>query len=155
MTIGSGSMRSIDFCYAEIPSDLRPYYQYITPRNGIEYERPRHVFDGNLDVTASAGEVYAFAGQVLPERIDNAAICTEMRVYPGLRHVGTSDGYDIFRLPVPHPGHEEFKGCSGAPIVDTKKSVVALVCRGQTEDNTIWGVPLSRYRMAFAFYAAN
>jgi hypothetical protein len=40
---GSGSIRGIDFCYTEVPSDLISTYQHMTPR-GILDERVRDVF---------------------------------------------------------------------------------------------------------------
>jgi hypothetical protein len=53
-----------------------------------------------------------------------------------------------FHLPVEHPGHEYFYGCSGAPIIDAEGHVVALVCKGDMETSTVYGISLRRYQVA-------
>src|SRR3546814_19908035 len=58
-------------------------------------------------------------------------------LYPGLRYERTEGGYHVFQLPVQHPGHDAFQGCSGAPILDMERRVVGLVCSGSIPDNTI------------------
>src|SRR3546814_18916949 len=71
-----------------------------------------------------------------------------MVVYPGLRYERTEGGYHVFQLPVQHPGHDAFQGCSGAPILDMERRVVGLVCSGSIPDNTISCVSLARYGVA-------
>lgn len=149
MTLGSSSIRDIDFCYTEIPADLVWYWQTIAPSGETFDERVRHVFCSELDEEPHRDHVYAFSGHVLPQIVRDVGFCTEARVYPGLRYQGRDGECHIFDLPVGHPGHSSFKGCSGAPIVDMKKNVVALVCSGDESDNTIRGVSIRRYKIAF------
>jgi hypothetical protein len=47
-----------------------------------------------------------------------------------------------------YPGHEYFKGCSGAPILDSDGKLVALVCMGVPAVNSIYGVSVKRYKAA-------
>jgi hypothetical protein len=155
MKLGSASVRHIDFCYTEVPVDFLSHYQHIVPSGDILDERIRHVFATELNDTPSTESVYAFSGQVLPDRIENTALCTTMSVYPGLRYLNQEGEYYVFKLPVNHPGHEHFQGCSGAPIVDHNQNVVALVCDGDETNNTIRGVSLSRYKIAFDILCEN
>ena len=74
-----------------------------------------------------------------------------MVVYPGLAYSHTEDDIHHFRLPVPHPGHGAFEGCSGAPIVDLNRKVVTLVVGGNTEKNTIQGIAIQRAIPNFEF----
>src|SRR3546814_6545958 len=67
---------------------------------------------------------------------------------PILRYERTEGGYHVFQLPVQHPGHDAFQGCSGAPILDMERRVVGLVCSGSIPDNTISYVSLARYGVA-------
>jgi len=150
---GCGSMRYIYFCYTEVCSDLVSMYQNRTPR-GISDERPRHVFQTDLTAVPDPSQIFAFAGQVKPEKHALLTFATEMDVYPGLRYLRTEDELQVFQLPVPHPGHEHFCGCSGAPIVDMNQTVVALVCDGDELTNTIRGVSLARYKFTFDFICA-
>jgi len=135
----------IDFSYREVASDLVSYFQEISPSGIILSERAREVFQPDFSLQPDTNEIYGFAGQVMPE-IFGTTLVTEMRVYPGLKFVGTEDSYYIFELPVPHPGHEHFKGCSGAPIIDTKGNIVALVCHGDIDCNAIYGISLAKYK---------
>lgn len=150
MIRGSGSIRGIDFCYTEVTSDLTSTYQHMTPR-GILDERVRHVFQIDLTALPDSNQIFAFSGQVKPEMHSAQTFAAEMNVYPGLRYLRTESEFHIFKLPVEHPGHEHFRGCSGAPIVDMNQSVVALVCDGDESTNTIRGVSLARYKFAFDF----
>jgi len=150
MTLGSGHIHHIDFCYTEIPSDLVSIYQNATPR-GTADERPRHVFLTDLSNVPDPAQVYAFAGAVKSELHGATALVSDMTVFPGLRYLRSEAEFHVFQLPVPHPGHEEFKGCSGAPIVDQNQNLVALLCDGDKSANTIRGISLARYRFAFDF----
>lgn len=111
LKLGSQAIRDIDFCYTEVPADLVSTYQNITPIGGVTYERERHVFSTDLTIAPDPSQVYGFSGQVLPARAEDALLI-EMHVYPGLRYSRTEAEYHIFRLPIDHPGHEQFVGCS-------------------------------------------
>ncbi len=150
LTQGESTMREVDFCYTEVPVDLSATYQHRTPR-GIFDERPCHIFQTDLTDLPVNSQIYAFSGEVKPEQHGPQAIATEKNVYPGLRYLHTDGEFHIFQLPVEHPGHEYFKGCSGAPIVDMNKKLVALVCSPGESANTIRGVSLARYKLAFDF----
>lgn len=49
-----------------------------------------------------------------------------------------------FKMPEKHPGHEWFKGCSGAPIIGEDGKVVSLVSGGCIKNNEIYGNNLSK-----------
>lgn len=150
ITRGTGQMKHIDFCYTQVPSDLNGVFQNATPR-GIFDERPRHVFASDLSDLPSPNQVYAFSGEVKPERHGPNVMAFEKHVYPGLKFLRTEGEFHVFKLPVEHPGHDSFRGCSGAPIVDMNRKVVALVCNGNEDEGTIFGVSLNRYKFAFDF----
>lgn len=147
MRLGSSKINEVDFSYREVSPDLLSYYQEINPKGHVSSERVREVFTPDFTITPSTDETYGFAGQVMPEMHGTAALVTEMRVYPGLKYIATEGKYHVFELPVPHPGHEHFKGCSGAPILDTKGNVVALVCHGDIDRNVILGISLNKYKV--------
>ena len=150
MTRGSERIHHIDFCYVEVPNDLTSIFQHASPRGSVD-ERPRHVFVTELASSPDPNQVFAFAGQVKTEMHGTTAVVGDMVVFPGLRYVRTEQEFHVFQLPVPHPGHDEFKGCSGAPIVDMNRTVVAVLCNGDAATNTVRGVSLARYRFAFDF----
>ncbi|MEC4889223.1 MAG: hypothetical protein RI101_04110 [Nitrospira sp.] len=150
----TGESAGADFAFAEVPADLESAFHLLTPFGLMSAKRQRHVFDlesaGNPDVD----ELYAFTGEIYP-RLDSSGLTTQPVIYPGLRYVESAGAYHMFRLPVPHPGHDDFGGCSGAPIVDTKGNLVSLVSGGIIEKNVILGIALSRYKFAVEFYCKN
>lgn len=153
ITCSSGAIRLIDFSFAEVPLDLVSIYQEVTPRC-ISEEQPRHVLALDFSSLTKSDQIYGFSGQVRPEFHGSTNLVVEMAIYPGLRYLRTEDEFDIFQLPVEHPGHEAFNGCSGAPIVDMHERVVALVTDGCTATNTIRGISLARFKTAFDAYIA-
>ncbi|WP_148894051.1 hypothetical protein [Geothermobacter ehrlichii] len=148
MKLGSSEIKEIDFSYTEVASDLCSFFQEITPKGKILSETTREIFSPKFDILPSKEETYGFSGQVMAEMHGNHTLATEHRVYPDLKYERTENGYHQFKLPFSHPGHEHFRGCSGAPILDTKGNVVALVCHGEVEKNSIYGISLARYKLA-------
>ena len=115
-------------------------------------QRLRHEFITSLEDLPAKDQVYAFSGRVGTAQIDETTYWSEPNVYPGLRYRHTEGHYHVFELPVQHPGHEAFKGCSGAPIVDRKQRTVALVCSGDFESNMITGVSVHHVAPAIRKY---
>jgi hypothetical protein len=150
----TGESSMADFTFAEVSADLESTFHLLTPFGSMSVKRQRHVFDleaaGNPDID----ELYAFTGEIRP-RLDSFGLVTQPVIYPGLRYVENTGPFHMFRLPVSHPGHDDFAGCSGAPIVDTKRNLVGLVSHGSIESNAIYGIALSRYKFAVDFYCKN
>lgn len=78
----------------------------------------------------------------------------ELRVYSGLSLLRMEDEYHVFSLPF-HPGHEHFQGSSGAPILSSTGSLVALVCRGCAKTNEIWGLSIRAYKTPIDILVGN
>ena len=114
--------------------------------------RPRSVFGVDDLIAPTALSVCAFAGEVKPEQHTADSIATEMNVYPGLKWDGTDGPYHSFQLPVPHPGHSAFRGCSGAPVVDMERRVVGFVCDGDMPSNTVRAVAATTVAAALRAY---
>lgn len=148
INIKTNKEKDIDFSYVEIPVEIESYSQEIDHKSGsVISETKRLVSNIDFNVAPDKNELYGFSGQVKAELAGNR-LMTELRTYTNLKYVGDEDDYYIFELPFQHPGHEHFQGCSGAPIIDTKGNVVALVCKGHIPSNTIYGVSLKRYEIA-------
>ncbi len=140
----SNSMHEeLDFSFTEVPAGFHSMMQERNSTGVIVNERPRHEFITALQEVPCVEEVYAFTGRVHPAQLDDLTYWLQPTVYPGLKYLRTEGDYYVFKLPVDHPGHDAFKGCSGAPIVDRKRQIVALVCSGDIESNTITGIAVS------------
>ena len=137
----SGEVRLLDLCAARVSPGLETWYEYRTPR-GLFDKLPHHVFNTQNLSAPSSDQVFAFSGQVRTERPSADAFVSDMVVYPGLRYSHSEQEVLHFKLPVAHPGHEAFHGCSGSPIVDVNRNVVALVTCGDIPSNTVQGVAI-------------
>lgn len=151
MKKGLGILDDVDFCFAEVAADLESTYAYRTPHS-VSDVRPRHIFGIEEFVEPSPTAIYAFAGEVKPEMHGPNSFATEMNVYPNLRFLRSEGAFHVFKLPVDHPGHKSFQGCSGAPIVDMERRVVALVSSGDETEGIIRGVAISRAVTALSWY---
>lgn len=147
----SGILSYVDFCFTEVAADLQPIYANRTPYSTSDV-RPRHIFQVEDLAEPTQAGVFAFSGQVKPEMHGPEAMATEMNVYPGLRFLRSEGPNHVFQLPVEHPGHESYRGCSGAPIVEMDRRVVALVSSGDEDTGTVTGVAISRAVIALNRY---
>jgi hypothetical protein len=95
--------------------------------------------------------VFAFSGRVRTEQHGPNSFVADMVVYPGLKLLRSENEFLVFQLPVTHPGHDAFQGCSGAPIVDRNKQAIALVVDGDISSNTIRGISLEQCVPALNF----
>lgn len=138
----------MDFSYVEVPSNFESFFQKINLNGDILQEIPRKVCPISFE-QPDKDELFGFAGQVLPDFIKGEYgriyLKTEQKIYTDLKYKGKLNDYYIFELPYNHPGHEYFKGCSGAPIINKCGNVVALVCKGYEETNLIYGIALKEY----------
>ena len=82
------------------------------------------------------------------------AFVSEMVIYPGLTYSHSEREIHHFKLPVAHPGHDAFHGCSGSPIVDLNRNVVAIVVDGDVPTNTVRGVAVNRALPNLEFLAS-
>lgn len=145
----------LDFSFTEVSTDFFSMMQERSPTGGVVTEKLRHAFDTALQDLPNTSEIYAFSGRVHPAKLDETTIWTQPTVYPGLKYLRTDGHYHIFKLPVPHPGHEDFQGCSGAPVVDRNGVVVGLVCRGDIDAATITAVSVQRISGAIQEFLAS
>jgi hypothetical protein len=146
----------VDFCFAQIPSDLVVYSQQFDDATGeILSEIPKTTHKPSFNEVPCVGEIYGFAGQTQLSVEKHPLIEPKfdlwfsiITVVDDLRYIRDQDDYHVFKLGSNHPGHEKFHGCSGAPIINHKGEVVALVCSGDVTQNLIYGVSLKMYRAA-------
>lgn len=151
-TLTSPVLEDVDFSYVEIPGTTAPYRQEIeAPTNRIKAEAPITVHTLTFSETPDPDDIFGFCGMVMAQREEHFGqqyFSGELRPYVGLKFLRTEGDYHVFKLPFKHPGHVHFRGCSGAPIVNGSGTPVALVCGGSEEHDEIWGISLTRYKVA-------
>lgn len=102
-------------------------------------------------------ETYGFAGFIRGKIKNNCTskfnitLCQELAYYDNLKYIGTNDDYYIFSLPNKNYNNDNFKGTSGAPILDSNGKLVSLVaCGCPSEDGKQWliyGFNLEKYKI--------
>jgi hypothetical protein len=152
-------LKEVDFSYAEIPSTIRAYRQEIeAPANVVTFETPITVHTPSLEDLPLSGASFGFCGMVMPtseRHFGQSYIGGELRVYTGLSFLRTEGDYHVFSLPFAHPGHKHFEGCSGAPILSSEGSLVALVSSGCEKTNQIRGISVRAYKTAIDILVGN
>ena len=151
--MSSGEIRFLDLCAAQISSQLETWYEHRTPR-GLFERLPHHVFDSTDIALPGTDQIYGFSGRVRTEQHGEDTFVSDMVVYPGLTYSHTVGEILHFKLPVEHPGHDAFHGCSGSPIVDFNRKVVALVVGGDIPSNTVHGIAINRVLPNLVFLAS-
>ena len=151
--LGSGEVRLLDLCAAQVSPNLQTWYEDRTPR-GLFDKVPHHVFDSSNFSEPTSEQIYGVSGRVRTEKHGADAFVSDMVVYPGLTYSHSEREVLHFRLPVAHPGHDAFHGCSGSPIVDANRNVVALLMGGDIPSNTVQAVAINRVLPNLEFLAS-
>lgn len=105
-----------------------------------------NVYEGSLSERARSGEVYHFAAGV-PRGFDPCL--RDLLREPIIESEMTYDGDDVrgfncFKVAGKHRG-DEYKGASGAPILNSDGTAVALVQGGSPHAGVLYGVPLAMF----------
>jgi len=157
-SIETNKANKIDFLYVEIPNDLNAVRQEITEQQEIIQSYPITIYSIDFEEKPSQDDKYGFAGLVKGQLEKHPFVTffsTELKIYDELRYLRTDGDKYVFELPFNHPGHPEFKSCSGAPIINGKGVPVALLTSGCMKNNEIYGVSLSQYRTPIDILVGN
>lgn len=151
-SLKTGSAKTIDFAYVDVPDTIRPLRQEVDPATcEIGRELPITIHRPKLTDIPVAGESYGFCGMVSPvleNHVDRVFFEGQIRIYNDLKFLRTEDDFHYFSLPFAHPGHEHFQGCSGAPVLGSNGALVGLLCGGCVKTNEIRVLSLSAYKVA-------
>lgn len=138
----------VDFSFIEIPDTIEAYHQNINYQtNQVNWSQKRLIGNPYFDEDPRTDTKYCFSGWIRGNKKDDKLLSENIE-YNDLEYIKTEDGYHLFKLPFTHPGHDAFKGCSGAPIMDEDGNIVALVCKGDISTNMVYGISLKRYKIA-------
>lgn len=152
-------LEAVDFSYVEVPTDFIAYRQEINVTTySVETKTAITVHTPSLLDEPEKDQEFGFCGMVIPtleKHSGQAYLGGDIRMYDQISFLRTKDNYHFFRLPFSHPGHEYFKGCSGAPVIDKSGRLVALVCGGCEKSNEIWGISLKAYKTPIDIFVNN
>jgi hypothetical protein len=161
VSLPKAALEDVDFAYVEIPRGVPAYRQEIELRSNrvtVKSETAVTIHAASSVDIPNPAEKFGFCGIITPtleNHFGEACLGGELGIYSGLSFTRTAGDYHVFSLPFPHPGHERFRGCSGAPILSTSGSLVALVCGGCEETNEIWGIAVTAFKIAIDILVGN
>jgi hypothetical protein len=153
---------TIDLSYVIVQSDLTPVYQILNQNGTIETELPRRICGISFEEKPDRRLKYGFSGHTRFSREmhtlinpDLAFLFTVPKTQMDLRYEGSEGHHLLFALPDAHPGHEHFKGCSGAPIIGEDGSIIGLVVGPWQKAELIEGISLASFRSAIDIEVGN
>ncbi len=149
LSLSNARKVSLDFFAVPIPDEVTPIHQEVRGIHAIIDGAAKRVFEFDEITEPSSSEEYAFFGLTQGLQAGVLFECVPIHV-SRLKFCGENQRSLIFELPYAHPGHDFFKGCSGAPIVDSRGRLVSLVQSGSLRSNRVLGYPLSKYAAAIA-----
>lgn len=145
-------MSLVDFAIASLPSRFESHSQDFDEDGNVIHEEPRLVLTPAFGERPKTSVVYGFSGYRLYELFpDHCAprrqiLQFEQRVFDHLEFVDEEEEYSIFKFPNRHPGDDEIRGCSGAPVLGQDGSFVGLVCGGNERKGTVHALSLWRFK---------
>jgi hypothetical protein len=148
------SKEIVDFCYQLLPKGIESFYEEFDTGGQVLRRFARTVFETAFDELPRKDVKYGFSGisrvEDLPDpRSPTGRVLVPTQVVCGvLSYSGCDQDRYYFALPGEHPGHDEFRGCSGAPIVSEKGNLVALVVGSPKGEDAICALPLRSFRKA-------
>lgn len=133
-----------EFTYKMLPGDLNS--THVVADSGNLWSADRTIFAPSFKKKPNKNMRYGFYGQTRFRGVVGNSIICKPRLEKNLKYVGKQGDYFKFELPHKYGSHENYLGCSGAPIIDEENNVVALVTFGEKSSNCIFGIDISKYR---------
>lgn len=113
----------------------------------IIYEEPKTIFETDMMVEPKEKELCEFAGLILPqyEKHSMQSIYAQQLQKVLVEFIGVLEAnpeFYRFRVTTPMENHDNYRGCSGSPILNSKGEIVTLVNCGDIEKNEIYGISM-------------
>lgn len=137
------------FFVQALGADVCPKEHPVNESGVLLDERDKLTFASTEIIAPDPKGVFGFCGLTMPmltpDYVDTSRV-SEL----GLRFDRKEGPRLIFKLNHEHPGHDYYRGCSGAPIINEDEKLVSLVICGDTAAQEIHGLDLMRFKSAIA-----
>jgi hypothetical protein len=138
----------VDFTYRKVKPDTSSYHDIALLGDGQTLGAARTVFTPNFDIVPSPLKKYGFYGKVRFGGVEGRRIIFEDKLEHDLTYVREEGEYFIFKLSHKYGSHDNYRGCSGAPIIDEDLNLIGLVSYGVKSQNLIYAINIAKYRAA-------
>jgi len=141
----------IDFSFAIVPDHLdvlQHKIDYQDQKIKVKASKKLAIPSSKIAIPDTNTE-YAFFGRIKATKVYGTMmgnLYETMEIYyGGLQFVKKIGHYYEFLLPQPITDHADFKGTSGAPVMDKDGNVVSLITHGYQGGSVIYGIALSDF----------
>ena len=146
--ITTKELKPVDFSYKVLPEEIAPIHRlYDQETESMQDPVPKRILETDLSATPTPSGQYGFFG-LTRSQLDGPILRAEGRLVMGMKFVGEEDDFYQFRMATPYEDDKDYKGCSGAPILDRDARLVALVVAGCRDNSCIYGIALRKYKVA-------
>jgi len=140
----------IDFSFVTIEEDIQLVQNEMTFKNLKVPLSEKVIIHTQLEKTPNIEKEYCFYGRIKLEYFKGTAfgniLETQDVVYEGLKFKRKIGNYYEFELPDEIKSHTDFRGTSGAPIMDEKGNLVSLITHGYEGAKNIYGIALASFK---------
>ena len=137
----------IDFSYATLQHKIDFIQQEINFKEFTVKQSKKLIIKTDLTEKPTSEKEYGFFGRIKPLYLKGTPLAdtfeTQEIFYGGVKFIRQIKHYYEFELPNPIKSHADFKGTSGAPIMDTDGKLVSLVTHGYEGATKIYGIALA------------
>jgi hypothetical protein len=146
-TFGDESITDLDFFVLPIELPELPRHQKWEAIDVCSRDEPVRIFELSDLVDPNEHDNYEFAGLVQPCLINGPVTFYEMVLTEESEMKFDADEKERFRFSLshPHPGHDSYRGTSGAPITNQDGKLAALVMSGCECTASVFGFPIRRH----------
>jgi hypothetical protein len=142
----------IDFSYATLIQKA-DFIQNEIRLNDFTIKKSKKILiKTDLTDKPSVEKEYGFFGRIKPLLFKDTPMGnifeTQETFYGGLKFIRQIKHYYEFELVNPIQENADFKGTSGAPIIDTDGKLVSLITHGYEGTTKIYGIALANFQVA-------
>jgi hypothetical protein len=146
------SGQKLDIAFREVPllDNILQHERHFVWDEFGEMKIPKDgktmpIIDGEYELDEN--QLCSFYGRIRPH-YENGGLATADQLYWGLGIKNIGEHYFEMDLGEPIRDHQRFKGCSGAPIFDTRGKMIGIVTHGSSNvnDSAIYGYRIDRLK---------
>ena len=136
---------TIDFSYAILKKPVTPLYQELDSDGTIKNSIPTITLETPFQSEPNVDLEYGFYGHTKAKYIGKL-LTLAPRLEMGMKFLGEDGEFYVFQMQRTNTLANEYKGCSGAPILDSNGELVSLAAQVVPSLNQIYGVKIFKYR---------
>jgi hypothetical protein len=138
---------TIDFSYAILKKTVTPLHQELDIDGAVKNSIPTIMLETSFQCEPHGDLEYGFYGHTKGKYVGKL-LTLAPRLEMGMKFLGEDGEFYVFQMLRQNALANEYKGCSGAPILDGNGELVSLAAQVVPSLNQIYGVKLPKYRAA-------